>query len=380
MPRFPPLHLHRAFHIHPLLPYLLRATRTLDSAINELRWLRSSLPSPSLSPSTTTTHSQNLRARNRLKSLCIARSRGKPLQYILGTQPFGELEIVCRRGVLIPRPETETWTHHLASLLLSPASSPLERDGGDQRGQADGKGRRLRVLDLCTGSGCIPLLLYSLLATTFEGIEIRGVDISPKAVGLARRNVEFNISKGLLPASARAQVRFEVGDVFDDDVGVGVGRGGLMGEGKGVGEGEYDVVVANPPYISRRGWERDTARSVRGYEPKSALVPPRTSTSTSPSTTEVEDGDAFYPRIIEIADRVKAKVLAMEVGGIAQARRVVGMLERGGKWKGREIWRDGMTIGSNALEEEGTRKGDKIEEGGLVVRGEGEGRVVCAWR
>ena len=94
MPRLPPALLQRAHAINPLLPRLLRACRDLDSAESELRWLRE--------------HAVRCRGVARrwpevLKQLCVERAKGKPLQYILGLEFFGELEIACRPGVLIPR-------------------------------------------------------------------------------------------------------------------------------------------------------------------------------------------------------------------------------------------------------------------------------------
>lgn len=93
MPRIPYSVIWRACREDSLLPILLKECRTIDSARNELRWLREAVHSQS--PSKT--------GRSRLKAMCQLRSRGYPLQYILGNQPFGELEILCRKGVLIPR-------------------------------------------------------------------------------------------------------------------------------------------------------------------------------------------------------------------------------------------------------------------------------------
>lgn len=93
MPRLGPRILRRAFSLDPLLPLLLRECRDLRLAGNELRWLRQHALSNSGCPD----------GWRRLRDLCRMRSRGVPLQYILGDQPFGELEILCRRDVLIPR-------------------------------------------------------------------------------------------------------------------------------------------------------------------------------------------------------------------------------------------------------------------------------------
>lgn len=85
-----------------------------------------------------------------------------------------------------------------------------------------------------------------------------------------------------------------------------------------------DVVVANPPYISQRGFERETARSVRNYEPALALV----------------GGDMFYGPVARIAHRVGAKVVLVEVGGWEQAERVRRAWVDNGEWEGVHIWLD----------------------------------------
>ena len=98
MPRIPHSLLLRAYNISPLLPLVLRATRTLPSAIRELRWLDEHVKQEDKSSKKST-----IRQRQKLIQLCKRRERGEPLQYILGSQPFGELSIKCCPGVLIPR-------------------------------------------------------------------------------------------------------------------------------------------------------------------------------------------------------------------------------------------------------------------------------------
>ncbi|KAI4114655.1 MAG: hypothetical protein LQ345_004600 [Seirophora villosa] len=222
MPRLPPQLISQARNIDPLIPLLLRSCRDLHSARNELRWLREHL-------------SPNPNASNRQKSLrrlCIERSRGKPLQYILGDQPFGNLEILCRTGVLIPRPETETWATNLATLI--PTYPPLLPHGDDAAPRA------LRILDLCTGTGCIALLLHSLLHRTHPSLQILGIDVSSRAIALARRNLHHNVSSNhLLHSSATEQIRFKYGDIFNNENNKAVWRGE---ESEG-----WDIVVANPP-------------------------------------------------------------------------------------------------------------------------------------
>lgn len=98
MPRLSTSLLLRAYQENPLLHLLLKECRTLGSARNELRWLRERALRDTCQATRTPTG-----WRTRLRAMCLKRSQGVPLQYILGDQPFGDLEILCRRGVLIPR-------------------------------------------------------------------------------------------------------------------------------------------------------------------------------------------------------------------------------------------------------------------------------------
>lgn len=99
MPRLSPRILHWARKIHSLLPLILQGTRDLASAKHELRWLREYVMEQQQ-------NKQNFKTCNvqqQLRKLCVERARGKPLQYIMGTEYFGDLEIACEPGVLIPR-------------------------------------------------------------------------------------------------------------------------------------------------------------------------------------------------------------------------------------------------------------------------------------
>ncbi|KAL8925689.1 MAG: hypothetical protein Q9208_003372 [Pyrenodesmia sp. 3 TL-2023] len=249
-------------------------------------------------------------------------------------------------------PETEAWTTHLAHRVLCNSSSKSRASDAP-----------LRILDLCTGSGCISLLLHALLHRAHPSLEILGIDISHTAVSLARHNLSHNIGKALLPSSAISQIRFEDGDVFTRHA--------------AWANTQWDIVVSNPPYISPEGFDRTTTRSVRNWEPKMALVPPvspEDAFSALGAHTKDDVGDMFYPSIRRIALEAKAKMVVMEVGDMAQAERVATMLLEEKAWKRCEIWKDGITQRSEELEmkELGGQK--------VAVKGEGNGRVVVAWR
>ena len=97
MPRLLTSLILKAYNKSPLLTLLLRPCRDLPSARNELRWLREHAIAHAR------TQTKPTGWRTFLRRLCEERGRGKPLQYILGNQPFGDVDILCRSGVLIPR-------------------------------------------------------------------------------------------------------------------------------------------------------------------------------------------------------------------------------------------------------------------------------------
>lgn len=104
MPRLPTRDIKQAYRLHKLLPLLLKECRSVNSAQNELRWLREwIIDSKSNKRRCLWSKYQLSGQKSVLGSMCRARSKGMPLQYILGNQPFGDLDILCKRGVLIPR-------------------------------------------------------------------------------------------------------------------------------------------------------------------------------------------------------------------------------------------------------------------------------------
>lgn len=149
----------------------------------------------------------------------------KPLQYILESVPFGPLTLTVRPPILIPRPETEEWSIWLASELKRL------------------KNKKIKILDLCTGSGCIALLLGSYLP---EAIII-ATDISPEALALARENAVKNKINN---------VSFVQSDLF---------------ESLDPSRTKFDLIVANPPYISSTEWKQ-LDPMVQRWEDKNALI------------------------------------------------------------------------------------------------------------
>lgn len=182
--------------------------------------------------------------------MCIEKRATRiPLQHITGEQEFMGLTFRVNRHTLIPRQDTET----------------LVEEG--MRHMYDG----MRILDMCTGSGCI---LLSLLKYSNE-CEGMGVDISEEALKVARENAQ---RLGL-------KAEFVQGDLFEP-----------------VPEKKFDMIVSNPPYIETAVIET-LMPEVRDHEPMQAL-------------DGMEDGLFFYRKIVEKAPGflTKGGWLLFEIG------------------------------------------------------------------
>ncbi|KAK5096679.1 hypothetical protein LTS08_007552 [Lithohypha guttulata] len=321
MPRLPHSLVHRAARINRQLPLLLRECRNLDSAQNELRWMKEAILQNDLgideqdwNINQSTIWQPSSLTGKKLENYVKRRARGEPLQYILGTQPFGELEIKCRPNVLIPRWDTEVYTAQIARLV--------------KRDLAVLKTESFRIADICTGSGCIALLLHSLLessdaAVSNGGPYVWGFDVSQHALALAKDNLRHNIRLGKLHQQAATEVRFEHMDVLSlAKQSVTVIRSNLskrLVEISNPSDVLFDVIVSNPPYISPNDFRigGTTTKSVRKFEPRLALVPP------SIFLDEVVDqADQFYVALVRIAVAAKTRLLVMEIGDTEQALRV----------------------------------------------------------
>jgi methylase of polypeptide subunit release factors len=202
---------------------------------------------------------------------------------------------------------------HLAKLLIEEKVPGIEYEKRRRSPPIQGR-RPLTFLDICCGSGCISMLLHVMLRDKFS-VKSLGIDISVEALKLANENMRS------LPAKTRRPCSFRRMDIFQEPTDLGR---------------DWDVVVANPPYISPDHFNKGTTRSVRNWEPKWALVPP-----VIPGEEKV-DPDIFYRRIIQLnKDTFKSKILLMEVGDNDQARRVVEIaLDIMGSQGKIEIWAD----------------------------------------
>lgn len=149
-------------------------------------------------------------------------AQGCPVQYVLGYADFCDHRFTVREGVLIPRSETEELVDWVISHAKGVASP--------------------RILDVCTGSGCIAISLKLALA----GSSVTAIDLSPDALAIARENAR--------------QLEADIEILCDD----------ALGQLPSLDEREFDFIVSNPPYIpsSERA---QMHRNVTEYEPSMAL-------------------------------------------------------------------------------------------------------------
>ena len=162
----------------------------------------------------------------------------EPLQYVLGYAEFYGRRFRVTKDVLIPRPETE--------LLVDTVLQKLKSASRDCDGAP-------KILDLCTGSGCIALTL----ALEPVGAQLTAIDISPAALAIARSQFSAELSQG-------AEVTFIEADVLD------LSEEGLSGAHSKLALGQFDVIVSNPPYVMEQ--EKALMRpNVLDHEPALAL-------------------------------------------------------------------------------------------------------------
>lgn len=162
---------------------------------------------------------------NQIRPLVRRRASNEPLQYIIGYTDFMDCRIKVNPSVLIPRIETE----QLVELLIEKT--------------ADRHRENLNVLDIGTGSGCIPIAIKQKIPAW----NCYGLDNSAEALLCATSNAEFN----------EINVSFFEGDLFE------------MTQSPAA-DIKWDIIVSNPPYIQTE--ERSSVqKQVLEYEPEGAL-------------------------------------------------------------------------------------------------------------
>lgn len=194
---------------------------------------------------------------------------GKPLQYITNKQEFMGLEFYVDKNVLIPQPDTEILVESVLELCTQMSKE------------------KIKILDLCTGSGAIAIALNKLLEKQNIKNEIIASDISKEALEVARKNNEIN----------KTNVEFIQSNLFEN-----------------IQESKFDIIVSNPPYIKEH-IIKTLSKQVQ-CEPEIAL-------------SGGKDGLDFYRKIIEKAYSYMSNqgYLCLEIG-YDQKKEVTNLLKK----------------------------------------------------
>ena len=174
-------------------------------------------------------------------SILVQLQQEKPIQYITGEAWFYGLQFEVNENTLIPRPETE----ELVEWIIESQKSKV-------------KSQKFEILDIGTGTGCIPISLKANL----PHVNVSAIDVSEKALEVAKRNaVSNNVEVNFIQANI-----LEVQDLNQ----------------------HFDIIVSNPPYV-RNLEKQEIKKNVLDFEPHLALF--------------VEDTDAllFYRKIAQLA-------------------------------------------------------------------------------
>ena len=156
---------------------------------------------------------------NIFKEYIVRRSKNEPIAYILEKKEFWSKNFKVNKDTLIPRPETELLIDKLLKIF---------------------KDKKISILDIGTGSGCIIVSLLSTLKQSFG----TGVDSSKKAILIAKKNVTRHKLDNRIKLFNKS---FE--NIFDK---------------------KFDLIVSNPPYIERNAL-KNLSEDIKKYEPRMAL-------------------------------------------------------------------------------------------------------------
>lgn len=199
----------------------------------------------------------------KINEIVQKRLTGRPLWYIIGDVEFYDCKIKVDERVLIPRPETE---------LLAEQAVRLVEEGD-------------KVLDMCTGSGCVAISVAKHCAN--KRVQVTAVDVSDAAIMVAKENANYN----------SVDVTFIQSDLFARV------------------HGRFNLIVCNPPYIKSSEIPY-LQKEVKNYEPRIAL-------------DGGDDGLEFYKRLAQEVTRyiVRGGMLVLEVGE-GQAEDILKLFEK----------------------------------------------------
>lgn len=195
--------------------------------------------------------------KSKLSIMIELREKGMPLQYIVGNAPFYGRDFYVNENTLIPRFETEELVYY----LINDINKYFKKD--------------IKVLDLCTGSGCIGITISKEIKA-----DVTISDISREALNVANMNKEMH----------KVRVKIVESDLFENI------------------NDKFDVIVSNPPYI---GFDEEVGQEVLNNEPHTALF-------------AKNDGLYFYEQIMKNMEKYlnEEYIVCFEIG-YKQAKSII---------------------------------------------------------
>lgn len=169
---------------------------------------------------------------------------GTPLQHVVGFTEFYGHRFKCDPNALVPRPETEELVNWVIDELGNLETGELGVQGSELRNQkSEIRNRQFSVLDIGTGTGCIPISIKKEL----PGVDVFGYDVSKGALNLAKQNAE----------TLKTEVTFLQHDILAE----------------ALPPNTFDIIISNPPYIP---WQEkgQMHTNVVAHDPELALFVP----------------------------------------------------------------------------------------------------------
>lgn len=181
------------------------------------------------------------------------RAQKMPVKYLTGICEFYSLDFEVNENVLIPRPDTE--------IIIDTVLEKVD------------KKQKVKILDLCSGSGCIGITLANL----YKESVVTLVELSTGAIGVSKKNIKKH--------NLTDRIKIYKKDILKETI-----------------DGQFDIIVSNPPYINEKDFE-NLESDVKNYEPEMALISP-------------QDEYKFYKRIIDVYSKNLAKngIMLLEMG------------------------------------------------------------------
>ncbi|WP_438989698.1 peptide chain release factor N(5)-glutamine methyltransferase [Polaribacter sp.] len=194
---------------------------------------------------------------NNLKNIISRLKKEEPIQYILGKTAFYGLPFLVDKNTLIPRPETEELVEWILKEIQE-LRIKIQKES-------------LSILDIGTGTGCIPISL----AKNLKNITISAIDVSSNALKIAKQNASLN----------NVTIDFFELDILQAE---NLNKLSVSAQSKTHSNNKYDIIVSNPPYV-RELEKVEIKNNVLNNEPHLALF------------VDNENPLIFYKKIADLA-------------------------------------------------------------------------------